>query len=99
MSYSYCSAEQLTSSKQKAMSNALHEQTEKEESIFSTFFCFDNSRLIYHNIEEHVYTLIGDPWVDMPLQASKATILLAQILILVKPEISNYTRLWTKMVY
>lgn len=72
----------------------------KKKKAFSLhFLCFDNSRLIYHNIEEHVYTPIGDPWVDMPLQASKATILLAQILILVKPEISNYTRLWTKMVY
>ena len=89
----------IIKTKKLNMSNALHEQTEKKESIFSTFFCFATSRLIYHNRGDHIYTLIGDSWVDMPLQALKATILLAQILTLVKPEISNYTRLWTKMVY
>lgn len=81
------------------MSNAQHERTEKEESIFSTFFCFDTSRLIYLNRGDHIYTLIGDSWVDMPLQALKETILLAQILTSVKPESSNYTRFWSKMLY
>lgn len=42
---------------------------------------------------------MGDSSVDMPHRDLETTILLAQIATLVKLEISNYTRLWTEMVY